>query len=495
MIKKKAHFIGIGGIGISALARCFLAQNWLVSGSDAAKSSEVLELRRENIKVKIGHEKSNIRLGLDLVVYSQAIPVDNPEFLEAKRLNLLLKSYPEALGELSRKYKTVAIAGSHGKSTTTALTALVFIEAGLDPTVVVGAKLKEFGGKNFRLGKSKYLIIEADEYKNSFLNYYPQGIIVTNVDREHLDHYKNFHNVKKGFLKFMANVRPGGILVLNKDDKPLASLVKKMKNKRVVWFGIKKDVKQVKQLRKVLKIPGCHNISNALGILKLAKNFGIKEETVLKAITKHKGVWRRMEYKGQCKIENSKFKIQVYDDYAHHPTEIKATLEAFKEKFPESLLICVFQPHQTYRLQILFKEFTGAFNKADALILFDIYKVSGRDELPAPNHVEVSHNMICCNGNFLCNSQKFCNAKNIVAKSLSSKDLIDAINHHLLKSKNIKLKKVLYLPRHKQNQLPKLLKEIIFNNSCQSTLSRHKSAIIVMMGAGDIYNLTSKLVR
>jgi len=483
MIKRKAHFIGIGGIGTSALARYFLAQNWLVIGSDAAKSNEVLELRREGIRVKIGHEKSNIRPGLDLVVYSQAIPVDNPEFLEAKRLDLPLKSYPEALGELSRKYKTIAIAGSHGKSTTTALTALVFIEAGLDPTVVVGTKLKEFGGqaclpagRNFRLGKSKYLIIEADEYKNSFFNYYPQGIIITNVDREHLDHYKNFRNVKNGFLKFMANLRPGGVLVLNKDDKPLASLVKKIKNKRVVWFSVK-DVKQVKQLRKVLKIPGAHNISNALGVLKLAKSFGIKEKTVLKAIAKHKGVWRRMEYKGQFKIQNSKFKVKIFDDYAHHPTEIKATLKAFKEKFPKSFLICVFQPHQTHRLQILFKEFTGAFDKADTLVLLDIYKVTGRDSATRFMASKLSHNIGCC----------------IVAKSLSEK-LAEAV----LKRRN-RPKEVIYLPHPKK--LKTVLLETLKNYQHESAYNPHKSAasnksaVIVMMGAGNIVNLTPSLLK
>lgn len=444
--KHRIHFIGIGGIGISALARYFLVQNWLISGSDVVESIEIKELRKEGIKVKIGHKKSNIRPNLNLVVYSQAIPTtNNPEFLEAKRLGIPLKSYPEALGSLTCRYKTIAIAGSHGKSTTTALTALVFMAAGLDPTVIVGTKLEEFGGKNFRLGKSDYLIIEADEYKDSFLNYYPESIIVTNVDREHLDHYKNFRNVKKGFLKFINNLAPNGVLILNKDDKPLSSLT--IKNKKVTWFSLK-DVKHVKQIKKILKIPGAHNLSNALGVFKLAKSFGIKENTVLKALAKYRGAWRRMEYKG--KLKGVEIKTLVFDDYAHHPTEIKATLKAFREKFPKSLLMCIFQPHQSRRLKILFKEFTGAFDEADVLILLNIFKVSGRDEL--------SYNV---------NSEKL--AKTILKRKNGPKGLI-------------------YLPS--PEALRKTLIELL-----QTKNHRLKTAVMVMMGAGDIVKLTPKLLN
>jgi len=442
MNKRKVHFIGIGGIGISALARYFLAQNWLISGSDAFKSPETEEIRKDGINVKIGHKKSNISRDLDLVIYSQAIPSDNPEILYAKRLKIPLKTYPEALGELTKKYKTLAVAGSHGKSTTTALLSLIFLEAKLDPTVIIGTKLKEFKGKNFRLGKSKYLIIEADEYKDSFLNYYPQGAIVTNVDREHLDHYKNFGNVKKGFLNFMGNLQPEGILVLNKDDKPLASLANKFKNKRVIWVS-HKDVKRVKQIKKVLQVPGAHNVSNALQAFYLAKSFGIKEKVILKALSKYEGAWRRMEYKGELVDKNLKSKALVYDDYGHHPTEIKATLKAFREKHPERFLICVFQPHQSRRLEILFNEFTKAFEESDVLILFDIYKVSGRDEL----------------------------SQNVDSKKLSESVTLPGT--------------VVHLP------YPGDLKDIALSILEVS----YSPGVIVMMGAGDIVNHTSKLLK
>src|SRR3989344_3089712 len=381
MAKPKAHFIGIGGIGVSSLARYFLSQNWLISGSDVSDSKELAEIRQDGIKVKIGHKRSNITSDMALVVYSQAIPIDNPEILEAKRLNLTLKSYPQVLGDLTRTHKTLAVAGSHGKSTTTALLSLIFLEAGIDPTVIIGTKLKEFGGRNFRLGKSEYLIIEADEYKDSFLNYHFDGAIITNVDREHLDHYKNFAGVKKGFTNFMGNLNKGGILVLNKDDKALPSLAGKQRNKRVIGYSLK-DVKRVKQIKKVLQIPGNHNISNALAAYSLARSFGVKEKIILKALSKYRGAWRRMEYKGEFKTKNYKLKAKVFDDYGHHPTEIQATLKAFRDANPTSPLICVFQPHQSKRLKILFKEFTESFSDADITVIVPIYRVAGRDVKP-----------------------------------------------------------------------------------------------------------------
>lgn len=198
---KKVHFIGIGGIGMSALAHYFLSQNWSVSGSDAVFNLILNELRKEGAVVNIGHKKSNIKPYFDLVVYTQAIPPENPEYKEAKQLNIPIKRYSEALGQFTCNHKTIAIAGSHGKSTTTALTALILTAAGLDPTVIIGTKLKEFNDKNFRFGKSEYLIIEADEYKKSFLDYRPDIILITNIDREHLDYYKSFKNVKAGFFE------------------------------------------------------------------------------------------------------------------------------------------------------------------------------------------------------------------------------------------------------------------------------------------------------
>jgi len=466
MKQSTIHFVGIGGIGLSALARYFLAQNWPISGSDTVLSPEIRELRKEGIKVKIGHKKANISSETGLIIYSQAVLVDNPELLEGKRRGIPVKSYPEVLGGLTLQYKTIAVSGSHGKSTTSSLLALIFRNAGLDPTVIVGTKLKELNGKNFRVGKSKYMVIEADEYKDSFLNYYSEAALVTNIDREHLDYYKDLHNVKKSFLKFMNNLNPGGILVLNKDDKNLYSLKNKIRGRKIIWYSLKdkKDAKYVKQIEKHIKIYGIHNLSNALGAYKLAKHFGIKNKVILDTISQFKGTWRRMEYKG-----NINRIIDVYDDYAHHPTEIKATLQAFRKKYPNHMLVCVFQPHQIKRLRLLFDDFVKAFNKADILILLDVYKVSGREFKS-----KLSHNISCCNEMRFRRktSAVFCNTKSIAKYCYSCSACL---------ATSIQRKEVIYLP------YPKDLKPIIY--------SLREPAIVVMMGAGDIVNITPTLLK
>ncbi|MCX6722990.1 MAG: Mur ligase domain-containing protein, partial [Candidatus Staskawiczbacteria bacterium] len=206
----KIHLIGIGGIGVSALAQYYLSKGHQVSGSDLVASEITDFLKGKEIKIIIGNSVENIKEDIDLVVYSPAVKKNNPELIQAKKYKIKTQSYPEALGELTKEYHTIAIAGSHGKSTTTAMTALVLIKAGLNPTVIVGTKLKEFGGSNFRAGKSKFLVIEACEYDSSFLYYSPKIIIVTNIDKEHLDYFKTFANVKKAFKNFIAKLpRPG----------------------------------------------------------------------------------------------------------------------------------------------------------------------------------------------------------------------------------------------------------------------------------------------
>ena len=389
--KLHAHFIGIGGIGISALARWFLAKNWAVSGSDIAGSSVTQELEKEGVKVKIGHKKggpacrqAGLPSRVDMVVFSEAIEPQNPELIEAKRRGIVPLSYPQALGCLTKAYKTLAVTGSHGKSTTTAMLALILIRAGFDPNVVIGTKLKEFGGKNFRSGKSKLLVLEADDYKAVFLNYSPAAIIATTLDREHLDVYKNLGNIKKAFLKFFAKIKNGGALVVNRDDKNLRSLhspiarLAKRNSLRVLWYSLKSP--EAKQIRNVLKIPGEHNVSNAIAAYTLAtKILNIKKQDALKALAGYRGAWRRMEFRGYYSLPPTPYRLPVYDDYAHHPTEIKATLEAFKEKFPKRKIICVYQPHQGERLKALYPEFIHSFHDADTLILLPVYEVAGRD--------------------------------------------------------------------------------------------------------------------
>ena len=482
--KQKVHFIGIGGIGASALARWFLAQNWAVSGSDLLASKITRELAQEGAKVKIGHKKANLPFKTKLVVYSQAVSSGNPEIKKAKKEGIPLLSYPEAVGGLTGKYKTISIVGAHGKSTVTAFVSLALIKGGFDPTVIIGTRLKQFGppeGKNFREGGGEYLVLEACEWKNAFLNYSPAAAIITNIDREHLDFFKNILNIKKSFLKFISNVKNGGLLVLNKDDKNLKSLagqIKKIaaKNKiRVFWYGLNPLSPAAAKIKNVLKVPGAHNLSNALAAYTLARQMGISEKIILKALGGYRGIWRRLELRGTLRksiannireysrINSGKIrdlKIPVYDDYAHHPTEIKASLQALREKYPKSKIICVFQPHQAERLKALFKDFVSAFDGADKLILLPVYEVAGRDR------------------------------KN---KKFTSQKLAEAITRRITQNsrgtarKN--LREIIYFP-HPEN-ISSALKKILRDSAFGPRLS----ALVVMMGAGDIVKYTPLLLK
>jgi len=504
MTKPKVHFIGIGGIGTSALARWFLSHNYNVSGSDASPSEIISELKKQGIRVFIGHQAKNLPRGANLAIFSAAVPINNPERRQAAKLGIPAKSYAEAVGDLAKQYKTLAIAGAHGKSTTTALLSLILIKAGFNPTVIIGTKLKEFGNSNFCNGRGDYLVLEADEYSGSFLNYSPFAAIILNIDAEHLDYYKNLRVIKNVFLKFIKNIQSGGILVLNKDDKNLSGLKNKIqkisqnKNIKIIWYSITNSGRSSMicyKIREILKISGEHNVSNALAVYSLAKALGIKNRDIFNAIGSYRGAWRRMEYRGELKfpIFNFQFPIKVYDDYAHHPTEIKATLAGIAQKWPKTGLICVFQPHQAKRLSLLFKAFIGAFDEANALVLLPVYQVAGRDISD-----KVSQNRGCCNAQTgrRKTSQIFCNNK-IVAKYLSKK-LAEAIQKRInskfkidppgiLRKQNSKLREVVYLPS------PKKLKQIL--NNLLITHNSKLKTIIVMMGAGDIYKLTDKLVR
>lgn len=456
LAKNKVHFIGIGGIGMSGLARWFLAQKWSVSGSDIAGSDITESLVKLGAKVKIGQRKENIPADASLVIHTAAIKDDNPELLEAKRRNLELETYAHALGGLTRAYNTFAVAGSHGKSTTTAFLALALVEGGLDPTVVIGTKLREFEGANFREGKSVNLVIEADEWNASFLSYSPAGAIVTNIDKEHLDYYKNFSNVKKSFLQFIGNVKKNGsgVVVVNADDSVLFGMKERIEKSvlrggaRVVWYSLSMPV--VGQIRKVLKVAGEHNVSNALGVYILAKELGVSHGAILKAFRSYKGAWRRMEYRGEMKVKGFKFKTRVYDDYAHHPTEIRATLNAFREEFPGKNIICVFQPHQARRLKILFKDFIEAFKLADYTIITPVYEVAGRDDVSLKD----------------------------------SKGLVRAIKRKYPDSNIWYLDDV-------QKLKDFLRKEIFEKMKSETKLS---PTVLIMMGAGDIFEYTEELL-
>jgi len=371
----KVHFIGIGGIGMSALARYFLSYGYEVSGSDIAHSVLTKELQAEGIHIFIGCEQRNIVANLDLVIYSAAVKDTNLELITAREFNLIIKSYAEALGELTRHYTTIAISGSHGKSTTTSLVALTLIKAGFDPTVIVGTKLRELKGSNFRKGKSKYLIIEADEWNKSFHNYFPKIIVLTNIDKEHLDTYKTYTGIVNGFKKYLNRLSADGVVVANWKDIPSRKLTLAIRKKGInVIFYNKNNFR-----KHPLKIPGSYNQVNAEAVWQLAKHLKIKKTVVDGVLKKFNGTWRRLE---KLPVAGRLSYVTVYSDYAHHPTEIKATINGLREAYPHKNIICIFEPHQRDRLHRLFKDFLPVFDNADVVVILPIYAVAGREAEP-----------------------------------------------------------------------------------------------------------------
>jgi len=332
---KKIHFIGIGGIGISNIAFIYLKKGWQVFGSDLEESAITKALKKQGAKIFIGHRISNLKSRISNLIYSVAVPKNNPELQEAQKRKIKCQTYAQALAEFSKDYFTIAVAGMHGKTTTSSMIANILIKAGFDPSFVIGKK------DGWRLGKSRYLIIEADEYKDSFLNYYPDIAVITNIEAEHLDYFKNLENIKKSFRQFASQS--------------------------------KKVIKDKKHNLK-LQIPGKHNLYNACLAFETAKALAIKDSIIKKVLFGYKGSWRRFDIRGRYN------KAIIIDDYAHHPTEIQATLQAAREKYPKKQIIAVFQPHQYQRLNLLFSSFAKSFSQADQVIITDVYSVAGREE-------------------------------------------------------------------------------------------------------------------
>ena len=421
----KIYFIGIGGIGMSALAQYYLAQGHEVFGSDLVMTEITDFLKEKGVVFSIPENP-------DMVVYSPAVKKDNPELKKFLDKGIRCQSYPEALGEITKNYYTIAVSGAHGKSTTTAMLGILMQNAGLDPTVIVGTKVKEFGNNNFRFGKSKFLVIEACEYDSSFLNYFPKIIVITNVDKEHLDYFKTFTNVKKAFKKFILQLSETGFLVFNKDSKGIPVI----KNAKFKTKDYSLKQKEAKKIKTILKIPGQHNVLNALAVLQVARILGVPDKISFKSFSGFKGTWRRFEVK---KIKFGNKYITIISDYAHHPNEIKATLQSAKDKYPNKKIWCVFQPHQYQRTFYLFKDFIKIFRSAsiDKIIITDIYDVAGRETKDIKNEVD-------------------------------SKKLVEKINR----------KNVNYVLL---SDIEKFVKENI------KTVD-----ILIIMGAGDIYKLTDK---
>lgn len=389
----KIHFIGIGGIGLSALAQYYLAKGQQVSGSDLARSEITDLLAKKGAQIYLGiHQKESLSTDVKQVIYSPAVAKDNPEVVEAKKRKLKVQTYPQALGELTRRYFTIAVSGTHGKSTVTAMLSLILIKAGLDPTVILGTKLKEFRGSNFRMGKSEYLVIEADEWQASFLNYWPKIIVLTNIEKEHLDYYRNLDHILRTYHRFISRLPREGVLVANREDGNIKTLIREFANKTnsavtrdALWFSAKQ--KEAQTLRRILKVPGEHNVLNGLAALSVARVLKVPDKISFNVLRKYNGAWRRFEEK---KIIIGRLSFIVISDYAHHPTEVLATLKAAREKYPQKKIWCLFQPHQYQRTFYLWKNFIRVFRHVvdrkekniplcDRLIITDIFDVAGRE--------------------------------------------------------------------------------------------------------------------
>ena len=384
---KKIHMIGIGGVSMSGIADILKNWGFTVTGSDLSNSESVQNLLENDIKVTIGHNLEDVA-NSDAVIYSAAIKQDDPEMVEAKRLNIPTIERADFLGDLTRCYKdTICISGTHGKTTTTSMISLCFLEAQKDPSIQVGAFLNALNG-NYRVGKSEHFIIEACEYVESFLKFSPKAEVILNIDNDHLDYFKNLDNIKKSFGKYVKLLPDDGLLVINGDDnncKELPSLTKAktitygIDNKNTNFFATninfdndgfpEFDVYHNNKFFEKFKlsVPGTHNILNALSCIALCTEYDISKEDIKKALLKFTGAHRRFEFKG--KIKNI---ASVYDDYAHHPTEILATAKSLSHKnFNKSWVI--FQPHTYSRTKNLLEDFAKVLLNFDNIIILDIY--------------------------------------------------------------------------------------------------------------------------
>ena len=388
--KRKFHFIGVGGISMSGLAEFFLSKGYEVSGSDINYSDVVCHLEGLGLKFFQGHNAENVH-DADAVIFTSAVKADNPELAEASRLKIETVSRAQLLGYIMDNYKnSIAVAGTHGKTTVTSMISYIFEKTECDPTILVGAHLDIIGG-NMKMGGSDYFIAEACEYCRSFLSFFPFSATILNVEPDHLDYFKDADDYHSAYSEFLGNVNGEGFVVACYDDKDLMRLTGNIPQ-RLITYGltggdfraadITSDLsgtkyvllyKEEKLCNVSLSLHGSHNISNSLAALANAYMYGLDIQKAADALKDFKGASRRFEFRGTLSGAN------VYDDYAHHPTEIKATLDTAREA-TEGKVICIFQPHTYSRTLTLFDEFVNSFDKADMLILADIYAAREKDD-------------------------------------------------------------------------------------------------------------------
>ncbi len=388
------HFIGIGGISMSGLAEILLEEGFTVSGSDAKESPLTRQLEQHGAKIFYGQKASNIVDGINCIVYTAAINRANPELMEAVARKIPMLTRAELLGQLMRNYDTpIAVSGTHGKTTTTSMISHILLEGKLDPTISVGGILQAIGG-NIRVGQSETFITEACEYTNSFLHFFPKISVILNIEEDHLDFFKDLEDIRHSFHQFAALLPSDGTLVINSDIKDYREIYAGL-NCNVVTYGTSADsdysarnisyndkgcvafdlVKHGRVTDHIqLSVTGDHNVSNAMAAIATAELLDIPMSTIQNGLLSFTGTDRRFEYKGTLDG------VTIVDDYAHHPTEIKATLKAAKH-YPHNDLWCVFQPHTYTRTKAFFHEFAEALSHADHLVLADIYAARETDDL------------------------------------------------------------------------------------------------------------------
>jgi len=389
---KRIHFVGIGGSGMSGIAEVLGNLGYAVTGSDLAENAAVKRLRSLGVKVAIGHAAQNIA-GADAVVVSSAVRPDNPEVVQAREAHVPIVPRAMMLAELMRFKQGIAIAGTHGKTTTTSLVAAILGEAGLDPTCVIGGRLNSIG-TNARLGKGEFLVAEADESDASFLYLQPVISVVTNIDADHMDTYEqDFEKLKGAFLEFLGHLPFYGVAVLCKDDPHVLAIMPAVP-KQIVSYGITSDadlrgenvrwdegrmrftavsyVNHFKPLDVLLNLPGDHNVRNALAAIAVAREVGCPEGAIAKALAEFTGVGRRFQRFGEVAIAGGG-SFALVDDYGHHPVEMAATIAAARGAFPGRRLVVAFQPHRYTRTRDLFEDFVRVLSTADEVVLADVY--------------------------------------------------------------------------------------------------------------------------
>lgn len=446
----RVHLIGIGGSGMSGLARLLLSKGCRVTGSDL---KPVRELEAIGARVSTGHDSKNVASGVELVVRSAAIRDDNPEIQAARTRGIRILKYAQMLGEMSLDKHTVAVCGTHGKTTTTGMVSTILEVAGMAPTYLLGSPLVHTGA-NAAYGSGAHFVVEACEYDRSFLNLSPRSVIVTNIEEDHLDYYRDLEDIVSAFEALCAKVPPGGKIFPGIDNPSAARLAQTFKplvettalNTDADWraraigyrdgalrFEVVKYGKTFDEF--ALSVPGRHNVSNALQAIACATNLGVGKEFIQLALAQFRGTKRRMEHLG-----DTAHGTPIIDDYAHHPTEIQATLKALKEKYSGRKVWCVFQPHQHSRTRTLFQEFVRCFHDADVVLIPDIY--AARDAQAD-------------------------------RESVSSKDLVKAINETG--------KAALYMGSF--DEIVEFVRTKVNSNS-----------VVVMMGAGNINEAAQRIV-